>query len=94
MAPTTFDGAFDGTFDGKPELKALPDIRHDSCEAVEYTTKMIEEGRRQLAYIYARTKGGTAFEHEIGECLALVRKAEKRLLEAYTELAQQELPPD
>lgn len=67
-------------------------LRVDACETVDHVTHLIERCRKDLALVYGRVTGGTPVEHEIGECLTLVRKAEKRLLEAYTELAQQELP--
>lgn len=71
---------------------AAADLRIEACETVDHVAHLIERCRKDLAFIYARVVGGTPVEHEIGECLTLTRKAEKRLLEAYTELAQQELP--
>lgn len=67
-------------------------LRLEACKSIKYVTHLVEEGRKDIARLYSRAVGGTPVEHEMGECLALVRKAEKRLLEAYTELAQQELP--
>lgn len=69
-------------------------LRVEACEAIDHVTRLVERARKDLAYIYSRAIGGTPVEHEVGESLALVRRAEKRLLEAYTELAQQELPLD
>lgn len=68
------------------------DLRIEACETVDHVTRLIERCRKDVAFTYARCVGGSPVEHEIGECLTLIRKAEKRLLEAYTELAQQELP--
>lgn len=44
--------------------------------------------------LYAGAEGGSTLEHEVGECLTLVRKALVRMRKAIGELAQQQLPLD
>ena len=61
---------------------------------VHGATEAIEEQRHDLALLYAAADGGSAVEHEVGECLTLVRKALARLRKAQGELAQIRLPLD
>jgi hypothetical protein len=48
--------------------------------------------RARIAHAYAFAPGDSSIEHELGESLTVVRKALKRMREAWSELAQMQLP--
>lgn len=79
-----------GNLNGLKPVRALSG--EQIVKAVARVHENVENGRRDLAELYALAEGGTTLEHEIGECLTKIRAAAKRLREAIGELAQQELP--
>ena len=72
-----------------------PRIGHASREEAAKTlytiASVVEAQRAELASLYARVRGGTAVEFEVGEALTVTRKALVRMRKAVNALSQGEL---
>lgn len=65
--------------------------REEAAETLFTIAAVVEAQRAELASLYARVRGGTAVEFEVGESLTVTRKALVRLRKAVNALSQGEL---
>lgn len=75
--------------------RGVSHIEHASREEAAQTlftiASVVEAERVELARLYARVRGGTAVEFEVGEALTVTRKALVRMRKAVNALSQGEL---
>lgn len=65
--------------------------REEAAETLYTIAAVVEAQRAELASLYARVRGGTAVEFEVGESLTVTRKALVRMRKAVNALSQGEL---
>jgi hypothetical protein len=65
--------------------------REEAAETLYTIAAVVEAQRAELASLYARVRGGTAVEFEVGEALTATRKALVRMRKAVNALSQGEL---
>ena len=65
--------------------------REEAAQTLFTIAAVLEAQRAELASLYARVRGGTAVEFEVGESLTVTRKALVRMRKAVNALSQGEL---
>lgn len=82
------------TFDQIME-RVTQDPEAEAVKIINTVVGGLDFHRKTLARFYAeKADGGTTVEHEVGECITLIRKALVRVRKAQGELAQMSLPLD
>lgn len=77
---------------GERQVKATETNRVEAATVLQSELEVIDAARRQLAHLYAFAPSHSDVEHELGECIAQIRKTVKRMREAWGELSQLTLP--